>query len=374
MLRLAMTAGLSISSGKTFLLRARIHIAFAAAIAGCSSDHTLLAEKPPPSDAAVTIDVSTPPDAPPDVSSPRPDVTPVDAAPPLPWALTWVNGLVDVPAAQFCFVPLVDGSEAPLAAPAFPQSGSLAFGAHFVLSSLAGVDPATTSVHPYAIVGGAPGASCATLLSAARGAESGPAPSVTSLPLIPAGTLTAPASYLAIASGCLADPAMLPDAGRDPVCGALLGGSGPDLVLVQLSRETSPLKIGFQAVHASRASPGAQVDLLDTGLTATLTSFGPFAYGQITPTIDPNWETLVAVGRDSSQFGIRVTASAGQFSTSTTSLTSILSTSGLDTSRNWASGNLTFVLLGASPRLDAGAVPQSFQVVAVPNAPDLTHD
>jgi hypothetical protein len=174
---------------------------------------------------------------------------------------------------------------------------------------------------------------------------------------------------LAIAAGCTAEPALLPDAGRDPVCGAMLGGSGPDLLLARVSRTLMTSYIGLQAVHASRAAPPATVELIDAGLGSALTSFGPLEFGQISPVEPPHFLTLGALSREPSGLGVRVSASDGSFPTTIFSLASVLSASGLDASRAWASGNMTFVLLGALPGLDAGPAGGAFRVAALLNAP-----
>jgi hypothetical protein len=341
-----------------------------AALAACSSDHSLLTQKAPQPEGGGAADVATPlPESSTvvDTGASPPDVGPSDAAP-APWTLTWLNGLVDQPETRFCLVPVVDGGEAPAAAVPVPAAGSLAFGAQVVLRAWPGIDPATTDVHPYAVAGGAAGATCSDLLGR-RDAGDAAGQRATSLPLIPAGTLGPPASYLAIAAGCAADPAVFPDAGRDPACGAIAGRSGPDLVLVRLSRTVLSTLIGLQGVHASRATPLATVDFVDVGTNTLLTSFGPLEFGQISPTEPPAYLTQFGLSHEATEFGLRVGAAGGGFPSTLLPLAPILAASGFDTSRTWASGNMTFVLLGALPGLEGGVPGAPFQVAAVLSSP-----
>src|SRR5215471_2339902 len=204
---------------------ARGAVAIALSTVSCSGQHDLLAQKPPPPDsvsvvdAAGSIDRSVADSGPtkPDVSAGDADGAPSDG----PWVLTWVNGLVDQPAAQFCFVPVIDGGEVPGSSALLPPGGALAFGAHMVLPALPAVEPASVAIHPYAIVGGGAGATCAGLLAPNGAPEAGAAGVRTiSFPIIPPGTLAEQASYLAVATGCTVDPRLALDAGKDLECGS----------------------------------------------------------------------------------------------------------------------------------------------------------
>ena len=82
-----------------------------------------------------------------------------------------------------------------------------------------------------------------------------PALRVGALSALPAGTLAAGYSQLLVAEGCLGGPWYV-DKLDDQVCGD--GYSGRSTLaqsFVVLSRETS-INIGFQALHASRATCG----------------------------------------------------------------------------------------------------------------------
>jgi hypothetical protein len=356
-------------------------VAIALSTFSCSGNHDLLTQKPPPSDSTPAVDAAGSIDRSVQDSGPtRPDVRAADADGATsdgPWVLTWVNGLVDQPAVRFCFVPVVDGGEMSAASPLLPASGALAFGAHLVLPALPGVDPATVGIHPYGVIGADASATCAALLTASGPTDAMPDATGTrtvSLPIIPAGTLAEQASYLAVATGCTVDPHLALDAGKDEVCGSGAGRpAGPDIVLVRLPRRSMSLFVGLEAVHASRATAAALVDLTDTTTGSRLASLGPVSLGQIAPGEQPQFVSQLALTRDPSQFAVRV--SSNGFNSGipiTSSLASVFALSGLPMSMWWNTLGLTFVVLGAAPGPDAGG--NSLQVAAVENAPQSTRD
>jgi hypothetical protein len=354
-------------------------VAIALSTFSCSGNHDLLTQKPPSPDSTPVVDAAGSIDrSVADSGPPRPDVSASDADGAIsdgPWVLTWVNGLVDEPAAQFCFVPVVDGGEAPAASSLLPASGALNFGAHIVLPALPAIDPATVGIHPYAVIGADAGATCSGLVAGSGSPDTGATGARTvSLPIIPAGTLADQASYLAVATGCTVDPLFALDAGKDVVCGSGMGRpAGPDIVLVRLSRRSMSLSVGFEAVHASRATAPAQVDLTDALTGSLLASLGPVSLGQIAPGGQPRFVSQFSLTRDPMVFAVRVSGNAvNSAAPVTSSLASVFALSGLPNSMWWNTSGLTLIVLGAAPGPDAGG--NALQVAAVENAPSLTHD
>jgi len=368
-----------------------------AAVVGCSTNHDLLAQKPDqpgseggPGDGAgnETFPVT-----------PRNDASPVDAGdpePPGPWLLTLVNGLVDLDAARFCFVPLTDGAEQVPEGPPVPEPPGLAFGAHLVLSELGPIDLATMDVHPYLIIG-ADGLnaqlSCRQVLqSPTADAASGGGPSLpvaVSLPLIPARTLAESRSYLAAVTGCAngwpaaagseagSGDASAGDAGEDAsdgssICGKGLGGSvGPGLSLVRLSRRVNVLKLGFQTMNASSAATPASLLITQAITNNTIFSSDALDTGQISPHAQPGYVAKSDFGISFGSVTLHVVPPAGSaaFSEFQSFLDSVLALNHFMETDLTEGSNYTFVLLGAQPGQEAVAPWHPFRIALVETAP-----
>ncbi|MFZ5892579.1 MAG: hypothetical protein ACOY0T_16090 [Myxococcota bacterium] len=216
--------------------------------------------------------------------------------------LSVVHGVVDAGPSLFCFAK-GDAADAPLLGVPAPEGG-LSYAKSWVVRAVEGVDFAADALSTWIIsgdlslvagldceqavavarseeaaappsasgAGGAPGAGGAGGAGGANGSEDaaageggGPAsepPRLRAgrLPTVPAGTLSVGRSALLVANGCIGgeafDSRLAPNA-----CGAGYSGKAPSLsaVLVQMSRRTSPFRLGLQVVHASLASPKLSV-------------------------------------------------------------------------------------------------------------------
>jgi hypothetical protein len=377
----------------------RLVLAFAAAAQlGCSNDHDLLAEKPgppgPDGGAGGGSDIDTgfpvnPRDA-------HPTFDARDPEPPGPWVLTLMNGVVDVGPARFCFVPVVDGGEAPPDDAPLPGAPGLAFGAQTVLTHLA-VDPRTTDLHPYLVVGAdGPNAalSCKQLLGAgADGGTDARAPSAYSLPIVPAGTLGESRSYLAVANGC-ALRAAVPDAGAPPdggdagetgavdsgpsivACGTGLGPTTLGLTLVRLSRRKDYSRIGFQTVNGSNATVPAMLLMENLLTTVTIYASDPLELGEISPHAQPGYVSKGDFGATvgSASLSVVPPAGLGSFPEYATNLPTVLAGSNFQESDLTEGELFAFVLLGAQPRqmVDPAAAP--FRIGLVRSAPEVGDD
>jgi hypothetical protein len=388
----------------------RLTLAFAAAAPlACSSDHDLLAEKPTPGSDGGTSDGAGVDDSfpvnPHDVRMP---VDAVDPEPPGPWALTLVNGVVDVGNVRFCFVPVLDGGESPTEAPPLPPAPGLSFGDSVVLTNAftsLQADARTTDVHPYLVVG-ADGAnaplSCRQIL---RGMEDGGTdastpvppdggrlPSAYSLPLVPAGTLAESRSYLAIANGC-AMPARTPEAGAPAdagdaeagdvdagpslaACGTGFGPTTLGLSLVRLSRRVDYSRVGFQTVNGSNAAAPAMLLMENWTTNVTIYASDGLDLGQISPHAQPGY-----VSRD--DFGVPVKSAllsvvppvgATPFPEFDDNLGVVLAASHLEESDLTEGSLFTFVLLGAQPKQTDDPRAAPYRIVLVPSAPSTASD
>jgi hypothetical protein len=387
----------------------RLTLALAAAAQlGCSSDHDLLAQKPTPPGPDGATDGAGDGSFP---VGPRDARTPMDAIdpePPGPWVLTLVNGVVDVAGpVRFCFVPVVDGGEAPGDDPPFPASG-LSFGSHVVLAHLP-QDPRTTDLHPYLVVGaeGAnAGTSCKQVLrpeTADGGSEAGPpAVSAYSLGLLPAGTLGESRSYLAIANGCSLPapwpvPPPLPDAadagagdGEAGDAGDLDSGpttagcgtgtaGGPTtlgLTLVRLSRRIDYARVGFQTVNGSNAAGPAMLLMENWTTNVTIFASDPLDLGQISPHAQPGYVDKGDFGLPIGTAPLSVVPPAGTsaFAEFDTNLAAVLAQDQLTEGDLTEGALFTFVLLGAEPRQTTDPRAAGFRIGLVRSAPDVGDD
>jgi len=347
---------------------------------GCSSDHDLLAQKPDAGafdDGGSFYGAGGSATIPRDTDSPNADAG--DPEPPGPWTLTWVNGVVDEEATRVCFVPIIDGHEAPAATLPLPSGDGLPFAGKLVLGSLPNVDLAANDVHPYLVpksAGFDPAATCEAMLAA--GAADADSAGPLSLPIIPAGTLSDRRSYLAVTTGCAtpwADVDGGPDAGPvgsggDIVCGPDSSSSNVSLVLVRLSRIDVAPKLGFQVVHASAATPESVVVFAQPLSGTTLFSISKLTFGQIAPAQEAKVisRTDLLLNAGSSSVRVAPGGSPG-FPAVEASLSDILMVSGLDEKALDDSHSFTFVLLGARPGKAPSKPYHPFDAVLVQNAP-----
>ena len=217
--------------------------------------------------------------------------------------LTFVNGVVDAKSLLICLTTGSGAAQTPLGSP-FPEAG-LAYGEALVLTDLSelelteedafapvviagelelveGMDceeavataraeqaAAPTAAEPGA--GGAPGGDGASAGAGGAGAESGsgepavpppppPRLRVGTLPIVPAGVLTAGRSSLLAAVGCIGGPAFVANEAQ-LACGERYSADHPTLtaVMVRLSRRTAFGKLGVQALQASTATQEVEV-------------------------------------------------------------------------------------------------------------------
>jgi hypothetical protein len=384
---------------------------------GCTSDHDLLAQRPGPTDDASISDAPADKSFPP---NPRDVTTSSDARDPEPagpWVLTLMNGVVDTGAVRFCFVPVVDGGEAPTDDPPFPPAPGLAFGAHVVVTALGTTDVRTTDLHPYLVVGAdvASALSCKQILGhptadaasdvGAGSAEGGPvadagAPVAVSLPQISAGTLGEARSYLAVVSGCALPPppaadaaiATTGDAGdasdadaapidweavnRLRVCGPALGPTTLGLSFVRMSRRADYAKVGFQVVNGSNATTPASFVIDNSFSNLTLFFGDSLALGQISPHAQPSYIDQTDFPSVKGAVDVIVEPPAGfsSFPAFQTTLGTVLTSSKVDSAELVGGSLFTFVLLGARSGQDAGSTSHAFDIRLIESSPDVAHD
>jgi hypothetical protein len=415
-----------------------LFVSSAAALPGCSGDHDLLAQKQTDSGApidAALVDIRgderrivVPPgdvvdawngDAMDRSQPPNPP------EPPGRFSFTWMNGLVDVESARFCFVPIVGDRELRDRAVAAPVS--LLFGKSVVFSQIGDIDLSAMNVHPYAVVGANPGSdggpTCAAILDAEDAGvnDDGSArdPVAVPLPVIPAGTLAEGRSYLGVVTGCArrwpyadvdastdggdasdakdgsdggqdthatdTDGAVDPEGGADAprsdatpdvfrpparaaICGASTGAPNAGLVVVRLSRRDVGARFGFQAVHASTAVAAARMAIERTGgsvpvLTADI---GPY---QIVPRDGLIAVTLDDLGPTFDRATLRVASPSSMFPAVTAPLASALAASDIDEARLVLGDRFSLVLIGAEPGQNPGPPWNASRVAVVRNAP-----
>jgi hypothetical protein len=213
--------------------------------------------------------------------------------------LTFVNGVVDAKSLLLCLTTGSGSAQTPFGSP-FPEAG-LAYGEALVLPDLSELELTEEDAFAAVVIAGelelVEGMDCEEAVATARaeqaaapttaepgaggmpgaggeggaGGESGsgepalplPAPPrlrVGTLPIVPAGALSAGRSSLLAAVGCIGGPAFATkEAPR--ACGNLFSADHPTLtaVLVRLSRRTAFGKLGLQALQASTATQEVEV-------------------------------------------------------------------------------------------------------------------
>lgn len=198
-----------------------------------------------------------------------------------PTRLTLVDGIVDAPAAAFCFAAYPSGVAD---RPPFP-AGGLPFG-HASVVALPSTDVPSGDVLLTVVtgdLGSIGGASCADLVA---DPASHPTLSLTSMGVLPASTLAAPRSLLLGPIGCLGGPGH-EDPNGEAICGKGYTKDDPTVTLLvaPLSRITLPTRVAFQGVNATTAMKKADFYLrpsfdgsMDRGVVSALSSggVGPF--------------------------------------------------------------------------------------------------
>lgn len=202
---------------------------------------------------------------------------PIVIEPDGPPEFRFLNGVTSAPAIKLCW--LAPGSEAD--APPQPEGSTLLYGSSMIPAAPPGVDPAAEALQPHIITGdlGKVGASgCKALLEAPPQGVF-----VSSLPVLPAATTTAPRSRLAVAVGCAPQGGVV-DVNNTCGTGVDLKAGNLNLVLVDLSRIAPDAgQFGLQVVHASTALPSMRVILAPSGAELTATLVPQLSLGQIAP-------------------------------------------------------------------------------------------
>ncbi len=260
----------------------------------------------------------------------------------------FLDGVTDVASVRLCLVPW--GASAPLGTDSTPEpAAGLAYGDLLTPTVPAGVDVATTALRPH-VIGGAldatKGKSCLALLASPPAGVR-----VAALPVLPAGTLGAPRSRLAVATGCLGGfdapyPFYTCGPNVDPVVG------NPGLVLVDVSR-TPPASgtVGLQFVQASAATAGVRLQSVNTtsATTATVTLVPSLGLGQVAPRppLQGTRDGLFGIDMTVTKLNVIEIASGGTLAS--LPVLDTLSASGL-TADDLAPGQAFFaVLLGPKP-------------------------
>lgn len=343
-------------------------------LTACSGDHDQLAARPKPSsDAGNRLEDTGAPFDDADADELDAGDPPSDAAeePPGPLVLTIVNGMPDSPAIRLCFVPVVNGVEAPLAEPPLPKEPEgLAYGASLVLTALEGVELSETSLRPYVLSGALDGeaTSCAELLAADREGLV-----VSPLPVLPVGTFAEGRSALLVTTGCagFADHVA---PGQGLVCGEGYSPETPTagMVLVAMSRSSPGEGIGLQAVHAFATSSALSIEISPGSGLAPLVVAPSLAEGTIAPKSAPASFAPSSFGALPREASI-VVKDAQHSELGRISLEVALGNGGMKAADFAKGRSFTLVGLGPQPTLADGPWWKAFTFVAVENSPRLPY-
>lgn len=193
-----------------------------------------------------------------------------------PPSLVLLNGIVDRSSIRLCLLPW-EGSAPITTTPVSPTS-AIDYGGHVAGVLPDGYDPETTALRPLIITSQhyAPTLDCATLWSAPPVGMR-----VSALPVLPAGTFSAPRALLLVAAGCVGG-------GESSVlaCGQDVTATkgNPTLVLAQLSRVAPPKdRMGLQVVQASVAMGKLNVQAVAYGMNSARVITNNVNLGQIAP-------------------------------------------------------------------------------------------
>lgn len=308
----------------------------------------------------------------------------VSQEPPGENVLSVLHGVVDAPRIAVCFA-----KGQTLDAPALGEprpSGGLAYGASLVLHEIAGIDWTKDVLSTWVIAGDLSlieGLDCQQAIALAKremesatdasepneaggaggaagasgggaGGEGGtfsaepPRLRAARLPFVPAGTLAVGRSSLLVADGCIGGFAYQSRRGES-ACGAGYSKTNSTLsaALVQLSRRSTPFRLGLQVVHASEATAAVGVSSAPPdGSTSFVVIAGSVERGSVAPpTPELSYDTdTYGVNRD-----FRVEVSQNGTSLFAEPWSDILSRAGLTALKDGSSYAL--VLLG--PRFGA---------------------
>lgn len=275
-----------------------------------------------------------------------------------PTRLTVVNGVVDAPSIQLCFVGWPEPSSDVLPWPAEP----IDFGEAAALALPDAAIPSGGDVLAAVVSGDTGGADCASMIDDPDAAS--PA-RVAVLGVFPESTFLAPRSLLFAPTGCIVEGHT--DEATASVCGALYAPDEPALgaTVAVLSRLTNEERVSFQAVHA--ASPSFSLDLavrpsfdgagaiviaaeLDPGSIAPAPAFAPIGTAELGSTAGA---TVLGLVTGSPQ------------STIEQSMASALSAGGLDGGALANGRGVALVALGAAPGAQALGWHEGFRILAV---------
>lgn len=289
-----------------------------------------------------------------------PDVAPdvfvePDGAP----ELRFLHGVADATAVRVCLLPWSGAAPLP-GAPVPLGTTDIAYGGSLLLTAPVGAVP-EGAFRPV-VVGGdlakANGLDCATVLSQPPAGVR-----VAGLPVLPAGTLTAPRSLLLVATGCLGGVA-LPDPGA--ACGQGLPplAANPSAVVVTLSRAAPPASaLGLQVVHASATSPELALRIVPDKAEGGVVVTSQVAFGGIEPRpprqLDP---ALLGVVPTAATLALADTQGNALF---TQLLGDALATSGQAESALAAGKGLVLVVVGPRPSTVDAAVANGPRVVVL---------
>jgi hypothetical protein len=279
-----------------------------------------------------------------------------------PTRLTVVNGVVDAPSIQLCFVAWPDPASDVSPWPDVP----LEFGRSAALALPDATIPSDSDVL-VAVVSGDPGdVDCASLVDDPAAAS--PA-RVSVLGVFPQSTFLAPRSLLFAPIGCIVEGHT--DEAAPSVCGPFYTPDEPALgaTVAVLSRLTNQERVSFQAVHA--ASPSFSLDLavrpsfdgaepvviatnLQPGSIAPAPAFAPIGTAELGSTAGA---TALGLVTGSPQTMIEQ------------SMASVLAAGGLDGGALANGRGVALVAIGAAPGAPALGWHEGFRVLALPPNP-----
>jgi hypothetical protein len=277
-----------------------------------------------------------------------------------PPELRLLNGVTDRGSVRFCLVPWAAGA-AGAAAP-FPASG-VPYGGQADPVFPDGFDPAVDALRPLVIGGDIdPAADCGALLAAPPEGVA-----VAALPVLPAGTFSAPRSLLLVAAGCLGG-SLAPDPSF--TCGSGVSGAAgnPTMFIAELSRAVPPAdRISLQILHGSAAMGKLKLTMKPSGDLTPVVLSGELSPGQVAPRPPATYEleTLVGLTPGTSQLSLV----DGQFGQGLElSVGSSLEESGIDQNGLPTGKGFVLVVLGPRPGsvVDA-AVPAPTRVLWLPS-------
>jgi hypothetical protein len=364
------------------LLLAHACAVLALAAGGCmSSDHDALAARPEGRDAAAGsggsgTDGSVAPDATVDEPSVLPEGAVAEAAddaeetgviPDGPSVLTLVNGLADAPAVRVCFHAGSGTSFAPLPVAPLPDSpAGLPFATALVRFELpGGVELASQDVLPVVYSGELQDlGACDTLQP--------PPPGVlaTAMQVIPAGTLVAGRSVLAVLAGCVGGPGHDSYA-VDFVCGKGYSLSTPNAKMLVATMARAPVaeRIGLQAFGGSLAATtlGLRHATAEQFIADIAYDVNPGTIAPKPPSVDLTEQTL---GADPAEGKLSVYQKYSSSPAATVTLGEALERGGLQPADFVNGRNFTAIWVGAREAVAPGPWWKPFTLLVVRSDPE----